>query len=55
MSSRVVGLTGQIGSGKSLVAGMLRELGAKVIDADAIAHDEQSRGKIGRASCRERV
>ena len=47
MTSRVIGLTGQIGSGKSLVAGMLRELGAKVIDADAVVHDEQSRGTVG--------
>ena len=47
MSSRVIGLTGQIGSGKSLVAGMLRELGAKVINAVAIVHDEQSRGTVG--------
>ena len=47
MSSRVIGLTGPIGAGKSLVAGMLRELGAKVIDADAVVHDEQSRGTVG--------
>ncbi len=47
MSARVVGLTGPIGAGKSLVAGMLRELGAKVIDADALVHDEQSRGTVG--------
>ena len=47
MSSRVIGLTGPIGAGKSLVAGMLRELGAKVIDADAIVRDEQSRGTVG--------
>jgi dephospho-CoA kinase len=47
MSSRVVGLTGPIGAGKSLVAGTLRELGAKVIDADALVHDEQSRGTVG--------
>ena len=26
---------------------MLRELGAKVIDADAVVHDEQSRGTVG--------
>jgi dephospho-CoA kinase len=32
-----IGLTGGIGSGKSTVAGMLRELGAAVIDADAIS------------------
>ncbi len=47
MSSRVIGLTGPMGAGKSLVAGMLRELGAKVIDADAVVHDEQSRGTVG--------
>jgi len=33
-----LGLTGGIGSGKSTVAGILVELGAAVIDADAIAH-----------------
>ncbi len=47
MSAKVIGLTGPIGAGKSLVAGMLRELGAKVIDADALVHDEQSRGTVG--------
>jgi dephospho-CoA kinase len=36
-----------MGSGKSTVAGMLRELGAKVLDADAIVHDEQLRGTVG--------
>jgi dephospho-CoA kinase len=43
----VVGLTGQLGAGKSTVAAMLRELGAKVLDADAIVHDEQLRGTVG--------
>jgi dephospho-CoA kinase len=47
VSSRVIGLTGPMGAGKSLVAGMLRELGAKVIDADGLVHDEQSRGTVG--------
>ena len=47
MSSRVIGLTGPIGAGKSTVAAMLRELGAKVLDADALVHDEQSRGTVG--------
>ena len=47
MSAKVIGLTGPIGAGKSLVAGMLRELGAKVIDADAVVRDEQSRGTVG--------
>jgi len=31
-----VGLTGGLGSGKSTVAGFLRELGAEVIEADAL-------------------
>src|SRR5690554_992521 len=33
-----VGLTGGIGSGKSQVADFLAELGAAIIDTDAIAH-----------------
>ena len=47
MSAFVVGLTGPIGAGKSTVAGMLREQGARVLDSDAIARDEQSRGTTG--------
>ena len=47
MSATVVGLTGPIGAGKSTVAAMLRDLGAKVLDADALARDEQSRGTLG--------
>ena len=47
MSAFVVGLTGPIGAGKSTVAAILRELGARVLDADAIAKDEQSRGTTG--------
>lgn len=47
MTARVIGLTGPIGAGKSTVAQLLRELGAKVLDADAIVHQEQSRGTIG--------
>ncbi|MGH2498651.1 MAG: dephospho-CoA kinase [Candidatus Limnocylindria bacterium] len=43
----MVGLTGPIGAGKSTVAAMLRELGARVLDADAIAKDEQLRGTVG--------
>lgn len=36
---RVLGLTGGIGSGKSLVDAIFRELGAEVIDADALARE----------------
>jgi dephospho-CoA kinase len=34
----VIGLTGAIGGGKSLVASLLAEQGARVIDADALGH-----------------
>jgi dephospho-CoA kinase len=47
VTARLIGLTGPMGAGKSTVAQMLRELGAKVIDADAIVHQEQSRGTVG--------
>ena len=40
----VIGLSGGIGSGKSTVAAMLAELGATVIDADAIVHQLQAAG-----------
>jgi dephospho-CoA kinase len=37
--SLVVGLTGGIGSGKTTVAELFAELGAAVVDTDAIAHE----------------
>ena len=40
----VIGLTGNIATGKSVVAGMLAELGAEVIDADALAHQVTQAG-----------
>jgi dephospho-CoA kinase len=42
--TRIVALTGGIGSGKSTVARMLAERGATVIDADAIVHELQALG-----------
>ena len=40
--TKVVGLTGGIGSGKTTVSQMLEKLGALVIDADAIVHELQA-------------
>lgn len=39
-----LGITGGIASGKSAVAGMLRELGFRVIDADALGHSVMEPG-----------
>ena len=47
MTAFVLGLTGPMGAGKSTVAATLRELGAKVLDADAMVRDEQLRGTVG--------
>jgi dephospho-CoA kinase len=41
---RLIGLTGNIATGKSTVAAMLAELGATVIDADQVAHQVMRRG-----------
>ena len=48
-----IGLTGGIGSGKSALAAMLQELGAAVIDADAIAHELTAPGGEAIAPIRE--
>ncbi|MFZ5814564.1 MAG: dephospho-CoA kinase [Bacillota bacterium] len=51
---RIIGLTGSIASGKSTVSRALRELGAPVIDADAIVHELQQPGTpVTRAIARE--
>jgi dephospho-CoA kinase len=44
---RAVGLTGGIGTGKSTVAAILRELGATVIDADEATRAVQAPGSEG--------
>jgi dephospho-CoA kinase len=41
---KVIGITGGIGSGKSTVARILGELGARVIDADIISKDIMYKG-----------
>jgi len=41
---RVLGITGNIGSGKSTVARLLEQLGCPVIDADLVAHRVYRRG-----------
>ena len=40
-----IGLTGPIGCGKSTIAGWLRDLGATIVDADAIAREVTSSGE----------
>lgn len=40
----LIGLTGNIATGKSSVANMLRHLGAQIIDADKIAHEVMRAG-----------
>ncbi|MBC7463252.1 MAG: dephospho-CoA kinase [Actinobacteria bacterium] len=44
---RVVGLTGGIGSGKSLVGEFFAQLGAQVLDADDLARKAIERGTFG--------
>jgi len=36
---KIIGLTGRIGSGKSTVASILKEMGATVIDLDKVGHE----------------
>lgn len=40
----IVGLTGSFGSGKTTVSHLLEELGAFVVDADALAHETLMKG-----------
>jgi dephospho-CoA kinase len=44
---KLVGLTGGVGSGKSTVAEMMRELGAQVVDADEATHTVYEPGSPG--------
>jgi dephospho-CoA kinase len=51
---RRIGLTGGIGSGKSVVAGMLRDFGALIVDTDAIARQISAPGGVAIPALRER-
>ncbi len=46
----LIGLTGNIGTGKSTVARMLAELGAETIDADQVAHEVMRAGASAHAA-----
>lgn len=46
MMPLVIGLTGGIGSGKSAAARFFEELGAGIVDTDAIAHNITAKGGI---------
>lgn len=50
----LVGLTGGIASGKSTIARMLAELGAQVVDADALAREVLETGTPGLAAVVDR-
>ena len=43
--SAFIGLSGGIGSGKSTVSQLLAELGATIVDADALVHEMQAAGE----------
>ena len=51
---KVIGLTGNIGCGKSTVAGMLRDLGVAIIDADAVARQVRNNDGVARRRIEER-
>jgi dephospho-CoA kinase len=45
MATKIIGLTGQTGAGKSLVSTMLEERGYRVIDCDKVARQVVEKGK----------
>lgn len=49
-----IGLTGGIGCGKSTVAGLLRDMGLTVVDADAISHAVTASGGAAITAIRDR-
>ena len=51
---KVIGLTGNIGCGKSTVAAMLRDLGVATIDADAVTRQVRNNDGVVRQRIEER-
>lgn len=51
---KVIGLTGNIGCGKSTVAGMLRDLGVATIDADEVAREVRMNDGVARQRIEDR-
>ncbi|MEX0710221.1 MAG: dephospho-CoA kinase [Chloroflexota bacterium] len=51
---KVIGLTGNIGCGKSTVAGMLRDMGLAIIDADAVARQVRLTDDVARRAIERR-
>ena len=47
---KVIGLTGNIASGKSVVADMLAERGATIVDADVLSREAVTPGSRNRSS-----
>lgn len=45
--TRIIGLTGGIGTGKSTVSNFLRQRGVDVVDADLVAHQSAAKGRWG--------
>jgi dephospho-CoA kinase len=44
---KIIALTGGIGSGKSTVAAILKDLGAVVVDSDKVAHEVRDTAALG--------